>query len=86
MPAFSGRPSADRRGVERMKYRDVEVLLRRHGFQQVRQSGSHRTCAAIIDGVRRIVTLSPHSWNDDVHPGVLGSNIRQSGLPKALFR
>ena len=33
-----------------------------------------------------MVTVAFHSINDDIHPETLASMIRQSGLPKSLFR
>jgi predicted RNA binding protein YcfA (HicA-like mRNA interferase family) len=69
-----------------MKYRDVERLLVNSGFELIRQQGSHRHFQGFIAGRRRIVTLAFHSRNDDVRPKTLASIVRQSGLPKRLFR
>lgn len=69
-----------------MKFRDVEKLLLDNGFQLIRQQGSHRHMQGFVDGQRRIVTLAFHSRNEDVLPKTLGSIIRQSGLPKRLFK
>lgn len=69
-----------------MKYRDVIRVLTNHGFRPVRQKGSHRQYEGLVDGRRHMVTIACHSENDDVLPNVLASIIRQSGLPKRLFR
>ena len=70
-----------------MKYRDVERILLDHGFEQKKpRRGSHRQYQGVVDGQRKLVTLAPHSWNDDIHRDVLNSICRQSGLPKGLFR
>jgi predicted RNA binding protein YcfA (HicA-like mRNA interferase family) len=69
-----------------MKFRDVENRLLDHGFALIRQQGSHRHYQGYVDGRRRIVTLAYHSRNEDVLPKTLASIIRQSGLPKRLFR
>jgi predicted RNA binding protein YcfA (HicA-like mRNA interferase family) len=69
-----------------VKYRQVLRILLDNGFEQARQRGSHRTYKGVVGGQTRIVTLSHHSLNDDVLPKTLASIIRQSGLPKSLFR
>jgi predicted RNA binding protein YcfA (HicA-like mRNA interferase family) len=69
-----------------MKFRDLIRILEDHGFQLARQRGSHRTYMGRIDGQVRIVLVACHRESDDVKPGTLSSMIRQSGLPKKLFR
>jgi predicted RNA binding protein YcfA (HicA-like mRNA interferase family) len=69
-----------------VKYRDVLKILHAHGFELARQRGSHHTYKAMVDGQMRVVTLSHHSLNDDIMPKNMASIIRQSGLPKNLFR
>lgn len=69
-----------------MKYRDIVRLLRDHGFELLRQDGSHRQYEGQVGGRRRLVTVAFHSANDDVAPKTLGSIIRQSSLPRAAFR
>jgi predicted RNA binding protein YcfA (HicA-like mRNA interferase family) len=39
-----------------------------------------------VGGRTRVVTLSHHSLGDDIMQKNLASIIRQSGLPKKLFR
>ena len=70
-----------------MKFRDVITVLENNGFVLHRQgAGSHRRYRGVVDGEVRLVDVAPHSLNDDVAKGTLGSIIRQSGLPKNLFR
>lgn len=69
-----------------MKYREAERLLLDHAFVLTRQDGSHRRYEGFVGGKRRLVTLAPHSWNDDINKDVLAFIRRQSGLPKRLFR
>jgi predicted RNA binding protein YcfA (HicA-like mRNA interferase family) len=53
-------------------------LLRQHGFEQVRQRGSH-----VI--VRKAGTSFPVPLHREVDRGTLGAIIRQSGLERGLF-
>jgi predicted RNA binding protein YcfA (HicA-like mRNA interferase family) len=57
-------------------------LLESHGFQQVRQRGSHRIMQIRTNGTTRTVPVPLHH---DLKPGTLASIIRQSGLEKSLF-
>jgi len=57
-------------------------LLSQHGFQQVRQRGSHvvmqkRTATSTV--------TVPVPMHDEIRIGTLQSIIRQSGLARALF-
>jgi predicted RNA binding protein YcfA (HicA-like mRNA interferase family) len=69
-----------------VKFRRFIQLLEAHGFTEARQKGSHRQFEGMIDGRRRMVTVAYHSVNDEIVPKTLASMIRQSGLPKELFR
>lgn len=69
-----------------MKYRDVERLLLDNGFELIRQQGSHRQFLGIVDGKKRLVSLAYHSRIEDIRRGTLASIVRQSGLPKRLFK
>lgn len=40
----------------------------------------------MVAGQVRLVTVAYHGLNDDILPKTLASMIRQSGLPKDLFR
>lgn len=69
-------------------FREVIAIIEANGFEIVpgRQSGSHRQYKKITDGKVRLVTLAYHNINAVVLADTLASIIRQSGLPKALFR
>jgi predicted RNA binding protein YcfA (HicA-like mRNA interferase family) len=70
-----------------MKYRDLIVILRQNGFELTRHKGtSHRRYRGIVDGKTMLVTIAFHRESDDVLPETPASIIRQSGLPKKLFR
>jgi predicted RNA binding protein YcfA (HicA-like mRNA interferase family) len=69
-----------------VKYRDFIRILADHGFVEVRCKGSHHTFEGWIGGRRQLVQVSYHLFSDDIAPGTLASMIRQSGLPKSLFR
>lgn len=62
--------------------RELCRLLTQHGFQQVRQRGSH----AVMQ--KRTETSSvtvPVPLHDEIRIGTLQSIIRQSGLSRELF-
>jgi predicted RNA binding protein YcfA (HicA-like mRNA interferase family) len=69
-----------------MKYRDIIRILLDHGFMLIRQKGSHRQYEGFVAGQRMRVTIACHNESEDVLANVLASIIRQSGLPKKLFR
>jgi predicted RNA binding protein YcfA (HicA-like mRNA interferase family) len=69
-----------------MKFRDFIRILVKHGFELDRQRGSHRVYIGRVGGRSRLVVVACHNENDDIKPGTLASMIRQSGLPKRLFR
>jgi predicted RNA binding protein YcfA (HicA-like mRNA interferase family) len=57
-------------------------LLSQHGFQQVRQRGSH----AVMQKRAETSTITvPVPMHDEIRIGTLQSIIRQSGLPRQLF-
>ncbi|MGA8383049.1 MAG: type II toxin-antitoxin system HicA family toxin [Stellaceae bacterium] len=69
-----------------MKYRDFIAILEFHKFELDRHGAtSHRQYVGIIDGVRKIVTVSGRD-GDDIRRENLSSMMRQSGLPKKIFR
>jgi predicted RNA binding protein YcfA (HicA-like mRNA interferase family) len=76
--------------VPRLKctFREVIEIIEANSFEIVpgRTSGSHRQYKQTRAGETRIVTIAYHNINDDVLPDTLASIIRQSGLPKRLFR
>jgi len=62
--------------------RDICKLLAQHGFEKVRQKGSH-----IIMQKRQgksTITI-PVPDHDELKTGTLLGIIRQSGLPRSLF-
>jgi len=71
--------------VPRLKctFREFIEILERRKFWLERQDGSHRQYKN-ASGNR--VTVAAHNMNDEIRPGTLESMIRQSGLPKKLFR
>lgn len=69
-----------------VNYAFVIAILREHGFELVRQKGSHATYKGVVNGQVQIVTIAAHRSKQDVVPNTLASIIRQSGLAKDLFR
>ena len=69
-----------------MKYRDFVPILERYGFVLVRTKGSHRQYQAVINGRTMLVTVDCSQLGEDIKTNNLASMIRQSGLPKKLFR
>jgi predicted RNA binding protein YcfA (HicA-like mRNA interferase family) len=61
-------------------------IIEREGFLLLRQEGSHRRYRGEIGGQVRLVTVAYHRITDTVRTGTLDSMIRQSGLPKSMFR
>jgi len=58
-----------------MKFRDLQKMIERDGWKQVRQRGSHRQYAHPTKP--GIVTLAGHP-NQDVPPGTLNSIKKQA--------
>ena len=70
-----------------MTYRQVIALLEENGFRFERHGkGSHRVYQAHHSGKRWSVILSFSRPGEDVKPGTLSAIIRQSGLPRGVFR
>jgi predicted RNA binding protein YcfA (HicA-like mRNA interferase family) len=64
----------------------LEIILS-HGFVEIRHgASSHRRYRGIINGEVKFVDWSPHDAKSEIPIGTLQSMIRQSGLPKRLFR
>ena len=57
-------------------------LLERHGFEVVRQKGSHRILQKKSEN--RTITV-PVPMHKELKPGTLGSIIRQSRLDRSVF-
>jgi len=62
--------------------REVCAILNKHGFEQVRQSGSHIIMQKQIPGSTVTVPVPDHK---ELRIGTLMSIIRQSGLDRSLF-
>ena len=63
------------------------ATIEQHGFIRHRQGAtSHRVYRREADGVVHMVVVACHRLSDEIKPGTLASMIRQTGLPKALFR
>ncbi len=68
-------------------FREFIAIIEAHDFALHRHDGtSHRIYRGIVSSEVRYVTIAFHGINDDVLTGTLLSMIRQSGLPKKLFR
>jgi predicted RNA binding protein YcfA (HicA-like mRNA interferase family) len=71
--------------VPRLKctFREFIAIIVAHKFQLERQEGSHRHYK---NAKGNLVTVAAHDLGDEIKTGTLQSMIRQSGLPKKLFR
>ena len=63
--------------------KDIEKVLKRHGFVLSRQKGSHQQFVGMIRGEKRRVTVIVNQKS--FAPGTLKSMIRQSGIAEAEF-
>jgi len=75
--------------VPRLKctFREFIAIVEKHNFSCDRQQGgSHRQYTRVIGKRVLRVTVAYHNINDEIAPKTLESMIRQSGLPKKLFR
>jgi len=75
--------------VPRLKCTFAEFIeiIAQHGFEQIRhEKSSHRRFRGVVGGIVRLVTVAGHNDKDNILPETLNSMIRQSGLPKDLFR
>jgi predicted RNA binding protein YcfA (HicA-like mRNA interferase family) len=61
---------------------EVCAILLRHGFQQVRQRGSHLVMQRTIAEGTTTVPVPDH---EELRIGTLRSIIRQSGVPRSEF-
>ncbi|HVB15353.1 MAG TPA: type II toxin-antitoxin system HicA family toxin [Stellaceae bacterium] len=69
-----------------MKFREFIAIIEQHGFGLTRTDGSHRRYEGVVRGRTELITVAYHRASDDILPRTLASMIRQSGLPKRLFR
>jgi predicted RNA binding protein YcfA (HicA-like mRNA interferase family) len=65
-----------------MSGRDVCAILKQHGFEQVRQRGSHIIMQKQVPGSTITVPVPDHK---ELRIGTLMSIIRQSELDRSLF-
>ncbi len=61
---------------------EVCAILEQHGFQRVRQRGSHVVMQRATDEGTTTVPVPDHG---EVQIGTLRSIIRQSGIPRSEF-
>jgi predicted RNA binding protein YcfA (HicA-like mRNA interferase family) len=61
---------------------EVCAILRRHGFVEIRQRGSHIAMQKQLEGTTLTVPVPNHS---EIRIGTLQSIIRQSGIPRSEF-
>lgn len=64
--------------------KDIEKILKRHGFILSRQKGSHQQFVGVIRGEKKRVTVVANQKN--FAPGTFKSMIRQSGLSEEEFK
>ena len=69
-----------------MKYRTFIAILEEHGFTLKRSTGRHAQYEGSVGGVRKLVTVAYSRPGEDILEMNFHSMVRQSGLPKALFR
>ncbi len=62
--------------------REVCKIMSQHGFEQVRQKGSHIIMQKKEGNTTTTVPVPDH---DDLRIGTLLGIVRQSGLPRSLF-
>jgi predicted RNA binding protein YcfA (HicA-like mRNA interferase family) len=75
--------------VPRLKctFREFIQIILDQGFVLVRHDGSsHRIYRGIVEGKPQLVVVAVHHLHDEIKTGTLDAMIRQTGLPKALFR
>ncbi len=63
--------------------KEVEKVLKRYGFVLVGQKGSHQQFKAIINGVKRRVTVLDNKKDFDIK--TFRSMVRQSGFEEKIF-
>ena len=68
-----------------MRVLEVTRVLEMHGFERIRQKGSHRRFKGVVNGRLKLVTV-PGKDGEDIPKGTLASIRRQSGLPSDVFR
>ena len=71
-----------------MKYRDFIDIIEAEGFVELtkKQRGDHHKYQGYVDDVRKMVTAAYKQGGEDITKTNLGYMIKQSGLPKKVFR
>ncbi len=69
-----------------MKYRAFVRIIEAEGFVCDRTWRTHRQYIGTVGGLRRLATVDYAQAGEDIAPRNLASMIRQSALPKQLFR
>jgi len=69
-----------------VKYRDFVPILVANGFELDREKATHKQYKGVVNGQIHLVTVDCSQMGEDISPRNLASMIRQSGLPKKLFR
>jgi predicted RNA binding protein YcfA (HicA-like mRNA interferase family) len=74
--------------VPRLKCTFAEFIeIERYHFVLERhEGGSHRLYRGNVNGSVQKVTVAFHRKGEEIKPDTLASMIRQTGLPKNLFR
>ena len=68
-------------------FRDFIQIILKQEFLLVRHDGtSHQVYRGVVDGKPHVVVVAAHRLNDEIKAGTLDAMIRQTGLPKTLFR
>ena len=62
--------------------KEICAILRQHGFERIRQKGSHIIMQKAVFGSTITVPVPDHK---EIRIGTLMSIIRQSGLDRSLF-
>jgi predicted RNA binding protein YcfA (HicA-like mRNA interferase family) len=62
--------------------KEVCLILMAHGFEQIRQKGSHVIMQKQVNSTTITVPVPQHK---EVKPGTLASIIRQAQLPRSVF-
>ena len=68
----------------KLSSKDIEKILKLHGFVLSRQKGSHQQFVGFVGGQKRRVTVIANQKS--FAPGTLKSMIRQSGLSEGEFK
>lgn len=68
-------------------FRRFVEIIEAHGFVLHRHGAtSHKRYRGVVSGKVQFVDVAAHKPSDEVADGTLQSMIRQTGLPKKVFR